>query len=78
MLRGEHPGCSPSDPRAVHTPPSTRTRSQTRAACPIHTHLPRARSMTVSLCVLALHGWVAKYGNYSEKIGGECGGSGCG
>eukprot|EP00966_Prymnesium_polylepis_P142782 3296803-Prymnesium_polylepis.1 len=25
--------------------------------------------MTTSLCVLALHGWVAKDGNYSEKIG---------
>eukprot|EP00966_Prymnesium_polylepis_P007118 164239-Prymnesium_polylepis.1 len=29
----------------------------------------------MSRCVLALHGWVAKDGNYSENIGGECGGS---
>eukprot|EP00966_Prymnesium_polylepis_P235464 5445715-Prymnesium_polylepis.1 len=34
--------------------------------------------MPMSLCVLALHGWVAKDGNYSEKIDGECGGGGCG
>eukprot|EP00966_Prymnesium_polylepis_P228536 5289141-Prymnesium_polylepis.1 len=29
----------------------------------------------MSLCVLALHGWVAKDENYSDNIGGKCGGS---
>eukprot|EP00966_Prymnesium_polylepis_P176425 4083741-Prymnesium_polylepis.1 len=59
--------CSPSVHALFTHAPSTRS-EQTRATCPIHTHLPRARSMTTSLCVLALHGRVAKDGNYSESV----------
>ena len=77
LLRGEHQVFTQCSTRCSHAP-STRSERTDARGMPIHTHLPRARSMTMSLCVLALHGWVAKDGNYSEKIGGECGGSGCG